>query len=85
MYASYIPCLLNACNCSFYYFECNLAMHLQTMAGPVLLAINPFKDVSVSGSDVIMAYREKILDSPHVYAVSDAAYNDMMRGEFDFL
>lgn len=52
---------------------------IYTMAGPVLLAINPFKDVSVSGSDVIMAYREKILDSPHVYAVADAAYNDMMR------
>ncbi|GKF74153.1 myosin-2 isoform X1, partial [Tanacetum coccineum] len=37
---------------------------IYTMAGPVQLAINPFKDVSVSGSDVIMAYREKILDSP---------------------
>lgn len=52
---------------------------IYTMAGPVLLVINPFKDVSVSGSDVIMAYKEKILDSPHVYAVADAAYNDMMR------
>ncbi|KAI3702897.1 hypothetical protein L6452_28650 [Arctium lappa] len=52
---------------------------IYTMAGPVLLAINPFKDVSISGSDVITAYREKILDSPHVYAVADAAYSDMMR------
>ena len=69
--------------CCFYYFLThNLVLHLQTMAGPVLLAINPFKDVSISGSDVITAYREKILDSPHVYAVADAAYSHMMRGEF---
>ncbi|GJS86939.1 myosin-2 isoform X1 [Tanacetum coccineum] len=52
---------------------------IYTIAGPVQLAINPFKDVSVSGSDVIMAYREKILDSPHVYVIADAAYSDMMR------
>nr|XP_043628342.1 myosin-2-like isoform X2 [Erigeron canadensis] len=63
---------------------CNLQYRYQrdviyTMAGPVLLAINPFKDVSNSGSDAIMAYREKILDSPHVYAVANAVYNDMMR------
>lgn len=51
------------------------------MAGPVLLAINPFKDALISGSDVITAYREKILDSPHVYVIADTAYNDMMRGE----
>ncbi|GKD01845.1 myosin-2 isoform X1, partial [Tanacetum coccineum] len=35
--------------------------------------------VSVSGSDVIMAYREKILDSPHIYVRADAAYSDMIR------
>ncbi|KVI02253.1 IQ motif, EF-hand binding site-containing protein [Cynara cardunculus var. scolymus] len=60
---------------------CNLQYRYarDTMAGPVLLAINPFKDVSISGSDVITAYREKILDSPHVYAVAEAAYSDMRR------
>ncbi|KAK1418061.1 hypothetical protein QVD17_27199 [Tagetes erecta] len=52
---------------------------IYTMAGPVLLAINPFKDAFISGSDVIRAYREKILDSPHVYVIADTAYNDMMR------
>ncbi|KAL4580256.1 hypothetical protein LXL04_016442 [Taraxacum kok-saghyz] len=52
---------------------------IYTMAGPVLLAINPFKDVSVSGSDLIMAYKEKILDSPHVYKIADVAYTNMMR------
>jgi myosin-5 len=51
------------------------------MAGPILLAINPFKDALISGGDVITAYKEKILDSPHVYAVADTAYSDMIRGE----
>ncbi|KAI3703863.1 hypothetical protein L1987_74059 [Smallanthus sonchifolius] len=52
---------------------------IYTMAGPVLLAINPFKDALIFGSNVIMAYREKILDSPHVYTLADTAYSDMMR------
>ncbi|KAL8239242.1 hypothetical protein R6Q59_015809 [Mikania micrantha] len=52
---------------------------IYTMAGPVLLAINPFKDALNSGNDVITAYKEKILESPHVYAIADTAYSDMMR------
>ncbi|GKA94540.1 reverse transcriptase domain-containing protein [Tanacetum coccineum] len=54
---------------------------IYTMVRHVQLAINPFKNVLVYGSDVIMAYREKILDSPHVYALANAAYSDMMRDE----
>ncbi|KAJ9568038.1 hypothetical protein OSB04_004004 [Centaurea solstitialis] len=48
-------------------------------AGPVLLAINPFKDVQIFGSDFITAYRKKVLDNPHVYALADGAYSDMMK------
>ncbi|PWA83025.1 IQ motif, EF-hand binding site, P-loop containing nucleoside triphosphate hydrolase [Artemisia annua] len=48
-------------------------------AGPVLLAMNPFKDVPIYGNDFATAYREKILDNPHVYATADAAYDEMMR------
>ncbi|CAI9303676.1 unnamed protein product [Lactuca saligna] len=63
---------------------CNIQYRYQrdviyTMVGPVLLAINPFKDVSVAGNDVIMAYKEKILESPHAYKIADAAYTHMMR------
>ncbi|KAI3721675.1 hypothetical protein L2E82_32692 [Cichorium intybus] len=59
---------------------------IYTIMGPVLLANNPFKDVRISGSDVIMAYKEKILDSPHVYKIAEIAYNDMMRdGDKDVL
>ncbi|KAI3457512.1 hypothetical protein Pfo_014175 [Paulownia fortunei] len=52
-------------------------------AGPVLVAVNPFKDVQLYGSDFVTAYRQKLLDSPHVYAVADTAYNEMMTDEIN--
>ncbi|KAK6934327.1 Myosin head, motor domain [Dillenia turbinata] len=48
-------------------------------AGPLLIAINPFKDVQLYGDDVITAYRQKLTNEPHVYATADNAYNQMMR------
>ncbi|KAJ4745293.1 Myosin-2 [Rhynchospora pubera] len=50
-----------------------------TKAGPVLIALNPFKEVPLYGKDLISAYREKQMDSPHVYAIADAAFTGMMR------
>ncbi|KAM0043817.1 putative myosin ATPase [Helianthus debilis subsp. tardiflorus] len=52
---------------------------IYSKAGPVLLAFNPFKDVNIYGDAFVAVYKEKILDNPHVYAVADAAYNDMMK------
>ncbi|KAM7277865.1 hypothetical protein ACFE04_004999 [Oxalis oulophora] len=49
-------------------------------AGSVLIAVNPFKDIKIYGSDFVKAYRERANDSPHVYATADHAYNEMMRG-----
>lgn len=54
---------------------------LQTKAGPILVAVNPFKEVFLYGNDSVSAYRQKLKDSPHVYAVADTALNEMMRGE----
>lgn len=54
---------------------------IYTKAGPVLVAINPFKDVQIYGDEFVTAYRQKRLDSPHVYAVVDAAYDAMMKEE----
>ncbi|KAL3639882.1 hypothetical protein CASFOL_014850 [Castilleja foliolosa] len=54
---------------------------IYSKAGPILVVVNPFKDVQLYGSDFITAYREKLLDSPHVYAVAEAAYNEMMIDE----
>lgn len=54
---------------------------LQSKAGPALIVVNPFKAVPFYGNEIIKAYRQKLMDSPHVYALADTAYNDMMRGQ----
>ncbi|CAO2833475.1 unnamed protein product [Amaranthus hypochondriacus] len=52
---------------------------IYSKAGPVLIAINPFKAVQLYESNHINAYRQKLADSPHVFAMADAAYDEMMR------
>ncbi|XP_043693936.1 myosin-1-like isoform X3 [Telopea speciosissima] len=54
---------------------------IYTKAGPVLVAINPFKEVSLYGNDYIEAYKCKSMDSPHVYAIADTAIREMIRDE----
>lgn len=54
---------------------------IYTKAGPVLVAINPFKKVPLYGNDFIEAYRVKTVDSPHVYAITDTAMREMIRDE----
>ncbi|XP_058089542.1 myosin-1 isoform X2 [Magnolia sinica] len=56
---------------------------IYTKAGPVLVAINPFKEVSLYGNNFVLAYRQKLMDSPHVYAIADTAFNGMMRDELN--
>jgi myosin heavy subunit len=45
------------------------------------VAVNPFKKVSLYGNDYIDAYRNKAMDSPHVYAIADSAFREMKRGQ----
>lgn len=54
---------------------------IYSKAGPVLIAINPLKDVQCYGNDFVTAYKEKLFDNPHVYAIADNTYNGMMRDE----
>ncbi|XP_068668431.1 myosin-1-like [Aristolochia californica] len=54
-----------------------------TKAGPVLVAINPFKEVALYGNDFVAAYRQKLNDMPHVYAIADTAFTEMMRDEIN--
>jgi myosin-5 len=63
----------------FLYVACAFCM--QSKAGPLLIALNPFKDVPIYGNEYVAAYRKKSLDSPHVYAMVDAAYNEMIGGK----
>ncbi|KAI3466158.1 hypothetical protein Pfo_022821 [Paulownia fortunei] len=56
---------------------------IYSKAGPVLVAVNPFKDVHLYGNDFVTAYRQRLLDSPHVYATADKAYNEMMTDEIN--
>jgi hypothetical protein len=45
------------------------------------VAVNPFKKVSLYGTEYIDAYRNKTMDNPHVYAIADAALREMKRGQ----
>ncbi|XP_023635551.1 myosin-4 isoform X2 [Capsella rubella] len=54
---------------------------IYSKAGPVLIAVNPFKNVQIYGKEFLSTYQNKALDAPHVYAVADAAYDEMMREE----
>ncbi|KAK4743021.1 hypothetical protein SAY87_001022 [Trapa incisa] len=54
---------------------------IYTKAGPVLIAINPFKKVHLYGNNYIEAYKRKSIESPHVYAITDIALREMTRDE----
>lgn len=54
---------------------------IYTKAGPVLVAINPFKKVPLYGNKYIEAYKNKRMESPHVYAITDTAIREMIRDE----
>lgn len=54
---------------------------IYTKAGPVLVAINPFKKVPLYGNYYIEAYKSKSIESPHVYAITDTAIREMIRDE----
>lgn len=44
---------------------------IYTKAGPVLVAVNPFKKVALYSNEYIEAYKRKSVESPHVYAITD--------------
>lgn len=50
----------------------------------MLVAINPFKEVPLYGNDYIEAYKNKSIESPHVYAITDTAIREMIRGALSF-
>ncbi|XP_010523208.1 PREDICTED: myosin-1-like [Tarenaya hassleriana] len=54
---------------------------IYTKAGPVLVAVNPFKEVPLYGDRYIEAYKNRSIESPHVYAIADTAIREMIRDE----
>ncbi|CAN4104137.1 unnamed protein product [Withania somnifera] len=54
---------------------------IYSRAGPALIAINPFKDIQFYGKEFVTAYRQKLLNVPHVYSIADTAYDRMMEDE----
>lgn len=56
---------------------------IYTKAGPVLIAINPFKEIELYGNKLVTAYRKKLLSSPHIYSVAETAYSQMMEDEIN--
>ncbi|XP_048492225.1 myosin-1 isoform X2 [Beta vulgaris subsp. vulgaris] len=54
---------------------------IYTKAGPVLIAVNPFKKVQLYGNEYIEAYQRKSIQNPHVYAIADTALREMKRDE----
>ncbi|XP_062106764.1 myosin-1-like [Humulus lupulus] len=51
---------------------------IYTKAGPVLVAINPFKKVPLYGNEYIDAYKRKTNENPHVYAITDTTIWEMI-------
>ncbi|CAN4087411.1 unnamed protein product [Withania somnifera] len=64
--------------------QCRYAQdRIYTKAGPVLIALNPFKEIQLYGNKLVTAYRKKILDSPHIYSIAETAYSQMMEDEIN--
>jgi hypothetical protein len=61
------------------------AEKIYTSTGPILIAINPWKELSIYGRDYMEKYKDHVVRHederlpPHVYAVADSAYRDMLR------
>lgn len=50
-------------------------------AGIVLVAINPYDDLPIYGSDTVWAYRGQAMGDldPHIFAVAEEAYTKLER------
>lgn len=59
--------------------------HIYTSIGPILVALNPFKWIAgIYEEDVMKTYKSgeaNLSDRPHVFAVSNDAYNDLQYGQ----
>jgi len=56
----------------------------QTYSGLFCVTINPYKGLPVYNQDVVVAYRGKKRAEapPHIFSISDNAYQSMLTGKF---
>ena len=54
---------------------------IYTRAGPVLIAVNPFKRVDLYTEQHMSEYRRGTAKDPHVYLVATKAYDEMVKAE----
>ena len=60
---------------------------LQTYSGLFCVAINPYKRFPIYTNRAINIYKGRRRNEvpPHIFAISDGAYNDMMTSEWGIL
>ena len=65
--------------------------HIYTFAGPILIAVNPFKHMDIYNDKVLQSYRGSASPGasagpafpPHLFAVAEASYTAMLRSVQD--
>lgn len=77
---SFMYDILNICLLFVKVHMCSL---LQTYSGLFCVVINPFKRLPIYTMKVVLMYRGKKRTevAPHLYAISDNAYSNMLRGK----
>ena len=52
---------------------------IYTRTGPILVAMNPWQELKLYGSEVLHTYRNKNMDNtlPHVFAIGEAAFKNL--------
>ncbi|KAJ1771670.1 class II myosin [Coemansia sp. RSA 1843] len=56
---------------------------IYTYSGLFLVAVNPYYDLQIYGSEYVAAYRSKKRNEvpPHIFAIADAAFHDMLHSK----